>query len=211
MDMAEYNLLLQRAMAGDHGAFEALLDAHRVNLMACIRVLLGEARAHAEDVFQVATLAAWQSLPSYRQQQGRFEAWLLQIARHKAIDKLRELAGPLGQARGQDADGASSAPGMSRFPAKQKTPSSIVARKERDDLLDHAVQELAERQRMAIELHALEGFTYAETAEIMSLLLETTITDGQVKDYFREGKKRLKELLPRESAIFTDVVPKLEK
>ena len=63
---------------------------------------------------------------------------------------------------------------------------------------------------MAVELHLLEGFSNAETAEMMSLILESTITEGQVKNYVRQGLKRLQELIPRESAIFTDVGPKPE-
>ncbi|HEY7326075.1 MAG TPA: RNA polymerase sigma factor [Gemmataceae bacterium] len=207
MDTGEHQLLLRQAMAGDRGAFKALIDAHRLKLMACIKARLGAAQSHADDVFQEATLAAWQSLLRCQQEPPRFEAWLLGIARNKAIDKLRQLERQLDLARGRNAGGASSAPGMSQFPADQTSPSSV----ERNALLDQALQQLNERQRMAIEWHVLKKLSNAKTAEEMSLCLRTTITEGQVKNYVRQGLKRLLELLPRESALFTDVATKAEK
>ena len=211
MDSTEHDVLLRQAMAGDRGAFKALINAHGQKLIACVNVYLGAARSHADDVLQETMLAAWQSLPNYRSEQGSFEAWLLGVGIHKAKDKLRKLVVQRDQARGKNAGAETSVPGLSQIPDEQTTPSKVVAHQERNELLNDAVQQLDERQRMAIAFHALEKLTYAETADMMSLLLETTITEGKVKNYVREGKKRLKQLLPRESAIFSDVAPKPEK
>ncbi len=77
---------LPAALAGDKGAFEALTEPHRRELMTHCYRMLGSPQ-DAEDLVQETFLRAWRRLSTY---EGRasFRAWLYKIATNACIDAL---------------------------------------------------------------------------------------------------------------------------
>lgn len=63
-------------------------------------------RPNAEDVLQQTFLEVWQRAPTFDPERGRLLAWVMTIARSRAIDQLRkkvpEPIGSLGDAEGAD-------------------------------------------------------------------------------------------------------------
>lgn len=84
---AESQDLLLRAAGGDHGAFEALLLAHRAKLRAVVRRMIGHPE-DTDDVVQKATTAAWEAIASFRGESS-FSTWLCSIGIRKAVGHLR--------------------------------------------------------------------------------------------------------------------------
>jgi RNA polymerase sigma factor (sigma-70 family) len=75
-------------MAAPLQPFQAFLDEHRRPVLSFVRAMVGS--QEADDVFQETFLAA---LRGYRQMDGRHpRAWVLTIARRKAIDHHRARA-----------------------------------------------------------------------------------------------------------------------
>jgi RNA polymerase sigma-70 factor (ECF subfamily) len=72
--------LVERAMAGDHGAFSELARVSVGRLYAVARLILRD-DARAEDATQEALVAAWQRLAGLRDP-DRFEAWLHRLLVH---------------------------------------------------------------------------------------------------------------------------------
>lgn len=74
-------ILLERARAGDHAAFDALLR----RFAPCVHgVLLGHVpAADADDLMQDVFVAAWRALPDLKDD-AAFCGWLLTIARNRA-------------------------------------------------------------------------------------------------------------------------------
>jgi DNA-directed RNA polymerase specialized sigma24 family protein len=70
--------LVQRAMAGDHDAFAALVGAAWPKLYATAGFILGE-EGYVQEAIQAALIRAWRDLPSLRDA-ARFEGWLYRIA-----------------------------------------------------------------------------------------------------------------------------------
>ena len=79
--------LTARATAGDRAAFRALYDRHRPAVHRLVRAFATLDPDEAEDVVQDAFVRAFASI-SKLSQPARFGAWLLTIARNRALSRL---------------------------------------------------------------------------------------------------------------------------
>src|SRR5205814_9109271 len=102
-------------------------------------------------------------------------AWLVRIARNRAIDRLRSNTVRL--------RAVESAP----LPEPAETPETTAAQSERQRAVVRALGELPSDQRMLIELAYYQGLTQSELAERFKLPL------GTVKTRIRTGMIALRE------------------
>src|SRR5882762_5625384 len=80
--------LLDRCAAADAGALERLYELASPFLFAClIRIL--RRRALAEEALQDVFVSIWQRAGQFSATRGRPMAWMMSIARYRAIDLLR--------------------------------------------------------------------------------------------------------------------------
>ena len=79
-DLAD-DFLLQQAQAGDHGAFELLVDRYSVLLLRLIYHLVQDEHL-AQDILQHVFLQLYRSLPTLRRN-GRLKGWLMMMAAHR--------------------------------------------------------------------------------------------------------------------------------
>jgi RNA polymerase sigma-70 factor (ECF subfamily) len=79
--------LVRRTLEGDRQAFSVLVGLHLPRARAIARAVL-EDHAEADDAVQTAFLRAWERLGQLADAEG-FAAWLGQIVRREAIDRLR--------------------------------------------------------------------------------------------------------------------------
>jgi RNA polymerase sigma factor (sigma-70 family) len=127
--------------------FERVVAAHGGTVLRVCRVLLG---GHdAEDAWSETFLAALRAYPDLPDD-ANVEAWLVTIARRKAIDVLR--------ARTRQPVPVEELP---------EEPSALGVPGARDIDLWQAVDELSEKQRQAVAYHYVAGLPYAEIAEIL--------------------------------------------
>jgi RNA polymerase sigma-70 factor (ECF subfamily) len=83
----EEQLLVKRAQRGDQNAFAQLVDQYQTPVYNLAFRMLGNAN-DAEDAAQETFLRAYTQLKSFRVDQ-KFATWLLSIAAHYCIDRLR--------------------------------------------------------------------------------------------------------------------------
>jgi RNA polymerase sigma-70 factor, ECF subfamily len=87
-DEAAEGELLQRAKAGDQGAFETVLRPHLPMLLAYSRAICGDFH-RAQDVVQETALVAYRNL-SHLFPEADFASWLKAIARRQALAARRK-------------------------------------------------------------------------------------------------------------------------
>lgn len=167
--------LLVRYAAGDASAARALVArlAPRVSRLA--RRLLNDP-AEAEDVTQDAMLKLWQIAPQWQVGRAQPSTWLHRVATNLATDRLRKR-----RSVGLD---TIEEPG-------DPSPSALeeILAADRMQALDLALAQLPERQRVAVILRHLEGFTNPEIAEAMDVGVEA------VESLTARGKRKLAALL----------------
>jgi RNA polymerase sigma-70 factor, ECF subfamily len=171
-----------RAAAGDEAALAALYDVHaRVVYSLALRIVGDE--ADAEDVLQDVFDQAWRQAGRYDAQRGTVAAWLLNLARSRAIDRLRAR-----RAR-PDTSATTSDDAWASLPARGVDPGEALAAARDAEKVRRALHELPALQRLAIELAYFEGLTQSEIAERLEQPL------GTVKTRIRNGLLKLREVL----------------
>ena len=147
--------LLARAGRGDADALEALYRRHAPRAMGVALRVLRE-RSEAEEVLQDTFLEVWRRAREYSPARGTVEAWLLTIARTRAIDRLRSRS-----ARGRMVEAKSAEPPE----AGPKLPDVLSAAAEDAQRVQAALLGLPVEQRTALELAYWEGLSQTEIAE----------------------------------------------
>jgi RNA polymerase sigma-70 factor, ECF subfamily len=113
-------------------------------------------------------------------ERGSPEAWIINIARSRAIDKIRSLR-RMGGSFVSTGDPAASESG--------ENVESSVAESEVRMAMNSALANLPQAQRKVMELAYLDGLTQTEIAERLSEPLVT------VKTKMRSGIQRLREIM----------------
>ncbi len=80
--------LLILVAEGDHGAYTQLYRIHRGSIQGTTSALLRDTH-QAEEVTQEVLLQIWQQASRFDPGRGTATAWIMQIARARAIDRIR--------------------------------------------------------------------------------------------------------------------------
>jgi RNA polymerase sigma-70 factor, ECF subfamily len=176
--------LLAAAQRGDEGAVRHLLESHRADLHTHCYRMLGSPH-DADDAMQDALLRAWRGLPRF---QGRsaFRTWLRRIATNVCLDVIRRspkrvlpidhdwsadevAAGEPLRGSGRVEDYPAGATG---FEPGRASPEASYERREAVELaLIAALRHLPPRQRAALILRDVFGFSAKETARALGTTL----------------------------------------
>ena len=171
---------LERMARGDHEALAELYDRHgRLVFSLALRILRDQ--SDAEDIVQDVFSQAWRQAARYESSRGNVIAWLLNLTRSRAIDRLRGR-----QSRPEAASDSLLAIDIPDLTLPVDEQLSLEGRASR---VRAAMKELSVLQRVAIELAFYEGLTHVEIAERLELPL------GTVKTRIRQGLLKLKERL----------------
>jgi RNA polymerase sigma-70 factor (ECF subfamily) len=173
---------LRRLAAGDGDAAARLYDRHvRAVYSLALRIVNDE--GDAEDVVQEVFAQAWRQAARYDASRGAVVAWLLMMARSRAIDKLRSA-----RAR-PDSRGVDDPRAIDEMPAVVRDAPSRIIDAENARLAQRALAELPLLQRLVIELAYYEGLTQREIADRLEQPL------GTVKSRLRLGLLKLRDAL----------------
>jgi RNA polymerase sigma-70 factor (ECF subfamily) len=165
---------------GDQAALGTLYDStSRVIFGLALRIL--NDRATAEEVMLDVYTQVWRQAASYDLQRGSPMAWLMTIARSRAIDRLR--SGWQDQQRKEPLE----AIGDARSDSSSPEENAEIA--ERRKLVRQALSQISAEQRELIELAFYGGLSHSEIA------LEKNLPLGTVKTRIRLGMLKLREML----------------
>jgi len=176
--------LIVAAQNGDLAAFNDIVIRHeRAVYGVCMRLLRDA--ANAEDAAQDTFIRAWGAIQSFRG--GLVRPWLLRIATNRSYDLLRARARR--PARSLDAEPFEIEPEWTSLAAQGDSPESHATRSELSAVLERALGDLPDNQRLAIILSDVQGYGYEEIAEI------TDVATGTVKSRISRGRSRLRDVL----------------
>ena len=182
-------LLLQKAQAGDRGAYGQIVILYQDRLYNAVLRLVGD-REEARELTQEAFTRGLEKIESFRGDASPY-TWLFRIAVNLAISQLRKVrrlrifsldrpnAGAFGR-RGsggggggyQDEQGPSLLERISRDRTASAPPERLVNR-ERDQMVLSALGRLDAEYRAVLVMRDVEGFDYQQMADILGLPLGT--------------------------------------
>jgi RNA polymerase sigma-70 factor (ECF subfamily) len=171
--------LLRRASRGDEGAFAEWYDATSARAYGlAVRVLRD--RAQAEEVTQEAYLDCWRYAARFDPRKGSAVAWLLTVVHRKAVDRVRaaEASTRRDTAYGQREIS------VEHDETAEAATASLEATRVRS-----ALSGLTVKQREAVQLAFLGGYTHTEVAAMLELPI------GTAKTRIRDGLIRLRDAL----------------
>ena len=174
--------LIERIVARDERAVGELYDRHSRLLFGLILRVLRD-RGEAEEVLQEVFVLVWTKAETYNVALGSPAAWLVRVARNRAIDRLRSNAVRL--------RAVESAPGPE--PSREEDPEVRATLSEQQRAVARALDSLPADQRVLIEDAYFLGLTQSELAEKYKLPL------GTVKTRVRSGMQALRHQLAQVS------------
>jgi len=180
-DEAEW---IQLARAGDQTAFGRLVLAYQTPVYNLAYRMLGNA-AEAEEAAQETFLRAYTHLCSYDPQRP-FHSWLLSIASHYCIDRLRRRRITWLPLEDETTT-------LERLASDTPSPEAVMVRREREGRIQQLLAALSPTDRAAITLRYWYDYSYEEIAEALSL------TVSAVKSRLYRARHALAEMIQGET------------
>jgi RNA polymerase sigma-70 factor, ECF subfamily len=181
-------ILLERAREGDLDAFNDLVVLYQDLLFALIVRMVPD-RDQAADCVQEAFFSAYRNMGSFRG--GIVRSWLSRIAINAAMDMQR-----LRKRRPVDPYPELEDDSWQPPADASADPVTTALETERHRALNRALAQVTDDQRAAIVLYDVEGYDYAEIAEM------TGVSLGTVKSRIHRGRIALRTLLANQMELF---------
>lgn len=181
-------VLLEQAREGSLEAFNSLVECYQDHLYALVVRMVPD-RDQAADAVQEAFFSAYRNMHRFRG--GSVRSWLSRITVNAAMDLQRRKKRRPAQPYPELEDESWQPP-----TGPEADPEHAALRDERARVLTAALDAIAPDQRAAIVLYDVEGYDYAEIAEI------TDVSLGTVKSRIHRGRLALREHLAGSMYLF---------
>jgi RNA polymerase sigma-70 factor (ECF subfamily) len=156
--------LVQAALAGDRDAFGDLVTRYQDRLFNSLVRMIGS-HEDAADAAQDAFLQAYTKLDSFRGD-SKFYTWLYRIAMNVALSRRRR------RRTMASIDHAKEAIGNEPLDSGE-SPEEVVISQENIEHVRVGLDQLADEHRQVLVLREIEGFSYEEIADVLSIPLGT--------------------------------------
>ena len=183
--MEQEQELLDRCLAGEDSAWEALLKAYSRKIYNLCYRFTGRVE-EAEDVTQEVFIKVFQTLKSYHAAQGSFGTWLNRVARNHLVDHYRRARKDRVTSSLED-----ELPEAEQQPSPHMEPTGQVESRERREVLQQGLDKLSPDLREAVILRDLHDLDYEEIAQVLS------VPQGTVKSRINRGRLELGRVLKR--------------
>ena len=181
-------ILVERARGGDLDAFNDLVVCYQDQLFGLIVRMVPD-RDQASDCVQEAFFSAYRNLAGFRG--GSVRSWLNRIAVNAAMDIQRARKRRPVQPYPELEDESWQPPA-----GEDADPVTTALTTERHRAINDALATITNDQRAAIVLFDVEGFDYAEIAEM------TGVSLGTVKSRIHRGRLAMRDQLVDRMELF---------
>lgn len=180
MDRSPDVALADRLLRRDETALREAIDAYGGVVYGMARRVVADPNL-AEEVAQDTFLALWRRPGAFDSLRGSLQAFLLGVARNKAVDLVRREQSLRRRREALIAEAATA----SKIDEADEQMTGVDDREE----IRRALASISEVQREAVVLAYFGGRTYREVAS------ELGIPEGTAKTRLRDGLMKLRELM----------------
>ena len=175
-DATDADLVTAYVERGDQRAFSALLARHQERIFGYLMGMVRD-RDVANDLFQETLYRAIQAMHERRgtyEQQGRWLAWTMRIARNAALDWLRS------RKKWTDVDrstsGEDEGPSFwDRLPDEAPDAQALLGRSHLWEEVEAAIEQLPPEQREVVLMRHQSELTFREIAELTGVSINTAL------------------------------------
>jgi RNA polymerase sigma-70 factor (ECF subfamily) len=172
--------VVARVARGEASGLEALYDRYSTAVYSLALRIVRDT-SEAEDVTQEVFAQAWAQAARHDGARGTVAAWLLMMARSRALDRLRRRRAALKPGPADDA--------LAEIPDPAPSVEITTAAAEQARSARAALATLPAAERVALELAYFEGLTHVEIAA------RTATPLGTVKTRIRTALRRVRETM----------------
>jgi RNA polymerase sigma-70 factor, ECF subfamily len=152
---------------GDEAAFEQLVRKYQHPVLNTIHRYVGN-YSEADDIAQDVFFKVWQKIKSF-QGKSKFSTWLYRIVVNQCLDYRRKSKRKIEEVT------------FDNKIEEKKIPDSLTTtidfeQKKKEAIIRQAINELPDKQRIAMILAEYEAQTYQEIAEILGISLSNVAT-----------------------------------
>ena len=182
-------LLVGQALAGDHYAFEVLVNRYQQPLVSHIQGFLKD-HDQSYDILQQVYLQLYLSLPILFRNVS-LKGWLFQVARNRCLDELRRRSRraevPFSSIEREDGEEGLSL--LEAIPDSEPLPEEMTASIELRGSLHAAIGSLPAKYRSIMQLRCFRQLTFTEIGRTLNL------PEATVKAYFYRSLPLLRRAL----------------
>jgi len=160
------------AKDGDLRAFEQLVEKYKQPIVSLMFRMLHDL-SEAEDLAQIVFIRVHQSASRY-EVSAKFSTWIFTIARHVCLNEIRRRSR-------HPVESIESSPPETEEPATRQiedhrtfTPPEAFLHHELESKIQEALDQLPEKQRLAILLCRQDDLSYEQIARVLGLSLSAT-------------------------------------
>jgi RNA polymerase sigma-70 factor (ECF subfamily) len=181
--------LIESFLAGDERAFDLLVNRYKHRVFNICFRMLGDYE-EANDCAQETFIKVFRALKGFRFESS-FSTWLYRIAVNTCKNKLSSLKYRFNRmmVRLDKPTRNGNAGGGIEIQSKGTNPHNAVERRERELLIQRAMDSLPKEQKMVVVLRDVEGLSYEEVERA------TGLARGTVKSKLSRAREKLREKL----------------
>jgi RNA polymerase sigma-70 factor (ECF subfamily) len=167
---------IERFLAGEHAGFEALVKKYQSRVLNIVYSMIGRDR-DCDDIMQDVFLKVYHHLRGFNRA-SRFSTWLYRIVANSVYDLLRRRKTLV-----LDNDA------LETRASKDDDPQEALLAKEREAMVQEALNRVPSAYRMAIVLKDIEGLSYEEISHVLRCRI------GTVESKIFRGRQYLREAI----------------
>lgn len=180
----ESEKLVRALRHGDTQAFARLVSLHQQRIYNLAYNYVKD-EEEARDLTQDIFITVHRSLATLRDE-AKFGAWLYQLALNHCRNRYKRL-----QRRGFFRSRSIDDPDSPLHLTDGRSPEGLLAQKDQDQLVRRAISQLAPAEKEIVLLRDMEGLSYDEISEVLSIPL------GTVKSKLNRARLSLKNRLEK--------------
>jgi len=184
MPVASDSALIEKILQGEIALFEVLIRRYNQLLYKTARSY-GLSHEDAQDTMQESHFAAYTQLSKFRNE-ASYKTWLMRIHLHKCYHKTHYGAARFEQPHTENMEEKNADQKINR-----EETGRVIVNRELSRLLEESLQKLPLSYRSVFVLREIEGFSVAETSELLH------ISPINVKVRLNRAKTMLRERLEK--------------